>query len=405
MKLKRIIKLTALTLVMLIFVSLSTGCGYYMGTTVEGKNYGEGGLPENANQLCVAWEDKLSTIDDWGSEKAGVQGMWSTSVPITNDYGLRASEQIGGVFRKIAVLMYESVLGAEHGTDDFCGEKWQKFSLDPGDLIKKTTDITAEQISSSGGALGSLFTAIKGMAAAILIAIWAMGFISQVVNEKFSMETLLKTLMQLMCGILLITNATVIVEAFAEAGTALVDALDPGSAGDHFSGFQTELSNLLTANITVNSMGFHFGFVKFALGSLWFDFNPILVILLLVIPLVAQLMCAYKIVSIMIMRMLELTARITFAPIPIAFSAQNGFSQEAIMYFRKILACAMQPVFMLVGAACIDTIASAVMAIFGGGTASTLTGIVASFALALSYMVLSAYFGETKRLAQDIIAR
>ena len=102
----------------------------------------------------------------------------------------------------------------------------------------------------------------------------------------------------------------------------------------------------------------------------------------------------------MIMRMLELYVRITFAPIPLAFGAQQGFTQDSIRYFRGVFACAAQPALMLAGVAAMPAIESALTSVFTGAT-----GIMGSIACGLSYFVLSAYFGETKRLAQEIIAR
>jgi hypothetical protein len=185
-----------------------------------------------------------------------------------------------------------------------------------------------------------------------------------------------------------------------------MDSFSASPTGAKYGAFQTEMGNLLAENINSTNIGISIaGFISFGLGTVWFDTNPLLVILLLAFPLFGQINCAYKIVSTMIMRMLELMARITFAPIPIAFSAQQGFSQDAIRYFRGIMACALQPVLMMVGAASIDTITTAVLKIFGFAGSGAATGIPAAIAIGLSYFVLSAYFNETKRLAHEIIAR
>ena len=127
-------------------------------------------------------------------------------------------------------------------------------------------------------------------------------------------------------------------------------------------------------------------------------------ILLLIFPFIMQLICAYKIVSMMIMRTFEIMIRTTFAPIPLAFSAQNGFSEGAIRHFRGILACAMQPVLMIVGACCLESIATIVMQIFGGGDAGSITGFTASIAMGISYFILSTFFGQIKQLSNEVIA-
>ena len=103
--------------------------------------------------------------------------------------------------------------------------------------------------------------------------------------------------------------------------------------------------------------------------------------------------------------MLELVVRVVVSPIPLAFSAHNGFSQESMRYFRGVMACAAQPMLMMMGVAMTGTIANTVMAILGGGDASTLTGLGGIVGMTLTYFVLSAYLGQTSQLAKEITAR
>ena len=220
------------------------------------------------------------------------------------------------------------------------------------------------------------------------------------------MDTLLKTFMQLMCGILIVQNAAPMAMAFFNTSNAIVQSLGASNSfSEVFSGFQSEIESELST-IHIWSLGLALGdILATGLGSLYIDVPALMVIMYLFLPFIAQLICAYKIVSMMIMRMLELIVRVTFAAIPIAFSAQHGFGPESIRYFRGVMACALQPVLMMIGVLLIESVANATMSIAGGNNAGTATGIVATMVMTLSYFVLSAYLGETKQLSQEIIAR
>jgi hypothetical protein len=406
---RKALKFILLILLICLTTSMFTGCGFVGADTTNHDNdikYGEGG-GGSTNNLCTVWKDQITTADTNGASGIKANGLWGVPLKATTNYGSAVNGDGGlTLLRDFAVTMYESLFDQTYtytGSDNFTGSnEFGKFNLQPGDLIVKVNSITSSAISANG-ALGGVTSAVKGMAAAILIAVWAMGFISQIVNEKFTIEILLKTLMQLMCGIVLITNSTVIVEAFAQAGNELVGSMTANASSSLFDGFKSALDFILVNGIFSISIGLSIGTIlQFGLGTIWLDYGSIVVLIFMIIPFIGQVICAYKIVSAMIMRMLELTVRITFAPIPIAFSAQQGFSQEAIRYFRGILACAMQPVLMLVGVACFETIASAIMEIFGGTATSVLSGAIA---MTLAYLVLAAYLGQTKQMSQEIIAR
>lgn len=308
----------------------------------------------------------------------------------------------GSTMRDVARLMLNSTFGEELITySDFNKNKWDHFTTEPVDLIKKVnTSITTELKDNT--ALDQVSKVIQSAAAAILITVWAMGFISQIVNEKFTMETLLKTLMQLMCGILIILNAKIFTEAFAGTGNLIVDKLSSvGDAPAQFGAFKQELSDMLS-NIDFSIV--YGDLALFKITSMSWSDQSTNAVLLLLFPFIMQVVCAYKIVSMLIMRTFELMIRTTFAPIPLAFSAQNGFSEGAIRYFRGIFACALQPALMIVGACCLESIATIALNIFGGGNANQVTGFTASMAMGASYFILSTFLGQVKQLANEVIA-
>jgi hypothetical protein len=279
------------------------------------------------------------------------------------------------------------------------------------DYQEGTFEVTNDEaVEGEGGAVDfeSILSVIKTTACAILLAVWSMGFITQIVQERFTMDTMLKTLMQLLMGIVLVLNGDKLVVAFAEIGTDLAKNIDPQmNLKAQFKAFADEIENCLKPIMGV-CIGFDLLGLDVVVGTLFVDIggNQIWALILMILPFLGQLLCAYKILSIMIMRMLELIVRITFAPIPIAFGAQSGFSQDAIRYFRGILACAAQPALIIVAAACVGPVITVVcQALDSSSSSTTVTGLVASIAIFLAYMCLNAFIAETKRLAQEIIGR
>lgn len=413
-KRRRMAQFLLVLLMTSLIVSLLTGCGGFVKASKVDRDTIGGGIPrENGNQLCVEANKEIGGYVFPGGWQKQTSMFWVTDVPISDNSGLMkngatSNEGVSAIPRNVAILMYRSIFNTEYTTgDQFKGgdAHLKQITLEPLALTKKVNEITVDAIQNNSD-VRVLDDALKAMAAAILITVWSMGFISQIVNEKFTMETALKTLMQLLCGVFVITNATTLVVAFVSAGSDLVSKFSEADLTTQFAPFQADiLDNALKRPIIGASLGIHLigGLINVGIGTIWLDLGPLIAILLMALPFFAQLMCAYKIISIMVMRMLELIVRITLAPIPLAFAAQNGFSQEVIRYLRAVLAAAVHPVLIMLGALSVGTIAEVIVAIFGGNEAN-LTGIIGSIAMALSYFILSAYIGETKQLAKEIIA-
>ena len=404
---KRMTKFFAIVLVLITMISALSGCAHIpCGSSASGNAlwwktsdgfYTKlGGTSKKMEDsfIMFRYEDVKSTDPVWSS--------------ISQD------KSNTGFLREIAIMMHNSIFvdGLEYdaAADPFAdASNITTLALEPSQLIVSVSNITADHIDPASGSnqtLADILDVMKGFAAAILISMWAMGFISQIVNEKFTMETLLKTLMQLLCGILVITNATVLVTAFIDMGIALVDQV----GNIEYTAFKTLSDDIKTAlsEVQIMDVGFSFLGARSALfGTYIIDiFGPAYAILLMVLPFIAELLCAYKICSIMIMRMLELVIRITFAPIPLAFSAQSGFSQEATRYLRSTLACAVQPALMLVGCTFVGVIAEVVLEIFSVNAGPDGPGgLLGSLAMCLAYFILSAFIGESKHLSQEVIAR
>lgn len=418
MKRKRWIKFSILALILIMTISL-TGCGFSTGMIKEKSQDGKL-VTSNGNKFNGLLIEGDATITALGN-----------------------SAQYDNFLRDFAVLMYEAVFEDDykhedhstcsHGNGacdypiDYIAKEADRFAIAPKSITTNITSLTASAFTRTNDTitkigsldLSNILNVVKTAANAILIAVWAMGFINQIVNEKFTMETLLKTLMQLLLGVVLVNNSEKLVVAFMDIGTDLTSNISAqgASVADSFTTYKKEVLNQLDSILAIH-IGFCVVGIELPIGSLIIDvFGPTTAIINMILPFIGQLLCAYKILSAMIMRMLELVIRISFAPIPLAFSAQNGFSQEAIRYFRGIMACAMQPALIIVGASCVDTIVNLIAGALSNmsslvdqagnaiSPAATLSGLWASLSLFIAYMVLSGFIGETKRMSQEIIAR
>ena len=306
------------------------------------------------------------------------------------------------MFRDLAVILYKSLFPNQWEATDF-ESSWVKnvdgVNLDPAHVAKETMDKTGDFLSDD---LNTLTTAIKSAAITILIAVWLIGFLQQMINEKWSPETLLKTLMQLICGLIFIQNIDLVINAFVQLGEGFMDAitLEQSEAATQYQDFNQYLLSLMTS-IAAIPMGISIFAIQIPIGAIYVDLMVIWALILMILPAFFQLQCVYKIISAIIMRTIELHVRMSFAPLPIAFGLQQGFSQESISYIRKTLSCAMQPVLILLGCALAGGIANIVSQVLNLNQASPFGAIV----MCITSLCLSAYLGETKQLAQDIIAR
>lgn len=397
-----------LLIILTSFILMMAGCGF--APTGDGTT---------GNKIFIKNDDEFKYLVSSGPDGdvyANFGFLGTTTLSPYKDYGINSASS-GTILRDIALFCMNAVFGAgtsgEKGTDYFTNAgAFGTVTADPITILNRMNEATSGWLTGSGdsgGTIGSvassLGTIVRSMAISILIAVWAMNFINLVVQERFTMEALLKGFMQLMMGIIVVMNADVLVNAFAKAGMELMEAVPQEGYSIGFSNFKEELFGQLS-KISAVSIGMNILVVKEGFGTIWFDITgPVIVTAMLLFPLIQVLMLAYKIISIMIMRLLELYLRITLAPIPLAFAANNGFSHETIRYFRGVLACAAQPLLVVLAVLMLPSIGDVVVAAFGGQGSGTITGIPAVLALGISYLVANAFIGETKGLAQEIIAR
>jgi hypothetical protein len=400
----KIKKMIVLILLVIVVTSIFTGCGIAAAEVDMDTEAANGTATKN--KILAIWEDKCTSMGNDVGEGFATTSVNMTSTAARGYYGTAIKPNFTFFIRDIAKVMYGSIFGTNYPyTDSFAFQpQLLNLSLYPPKLIKEVTEATTQSFATGKSAAKSALDGLRAVAAGVLISVWFMGFISQIVNEKFTMETLLKTLMQLMCGVVLILKGELLAEAFMKIAEEMMSTSASPTTG--FNSFQAEIgkylsgNNILAAGLGIKFLDlFGFGFVFFL------DHGSLFAIALMIAPLWGQLQCAIKIVSMLIMRWLELVVRVTLAPVVFAFGAQTGFSQDAIRYIRGTFACALQPVFMMIGAAMFSEIGNVAARLFGKTSVSGLTGIMASVAMCAVYIIFNTYIGETKRLAQEIVAR
>lgn len=298
--------------------------------------------------------------------------------------------------RQIPLFLFHSVLGGENS--DKLATAPANATLDPATVLESTVSAFDDLINAGA----DLADGLQDLALIILLGMWAINFVGIVVNEKFTMEALLKGFMQFICGALLVENSASIVSIFGAVGTECMDIL--GGEGIELAEQFSELEDWIFESFLEKTLVLSAGidlkiFDPFVFGALIFDIAPIMVVLLLAVPFYLQIKLAFKIVSVVLTRSLELYVRIALAPIPIAFASSNGFGPETVRYFRSTMACALQPALMMAGCVAIEPLVEALTGVFGMAA----TGVPGVLALCASYIVISTYFGETKQLAHSVI--
>ena len=301
-----------------------------------------------------------------------------------------------GFVRQLPLFLFHSVLNGYN--KDNLAEAPANATLEPSTVLTQTVQSFDTLVETGAG----LAEGLETFALVILLGMWAINFIGVVVNEKFTMEALLKGFMQFICGALLVDNAATIVSAFGALGTECINIL--GGEGEliaaNFSGLHDWIRDTFLLKVWVLSAAFDIKLIDpFVLGAIILDVDSLMVVLLLAVPFYLQIKLAFKIVSVVLSRSLELYVRIALAPIPIAFAASNGFGPETIRYFRSTMACALQPALMMAGCIAIAPIVDALTSVFG----TTSSGVPGVLALCAAYIVISTYFGETKQLAHSVI--
>lgn len=362
-------------------------------------------------------DDSMEKEEYKGGDGPGFMSVYKDEIIINGEVGatqwgtVDASTSIDGVNvgqnipRQVAKMMARTVLGSAPANDDFDGEgadAWGNFSFSPGTILSTTNTETMAALSGNG-AMNAVYNALKKVAMGVLFVVWFMGFVSSAASEQISTETALKSLLQLVCGMLIVLNADIFAKAFAQLGNIAIGDPSIGALGASYGKLTSQVTKLMKS-INYLGIGVNIGVITKGFLCLWWDSGSLFVIALLAYPFYQALRAAYKIVSIMISRYFELIFGVAVAPIALALSSQRGFDHGVIMYLRKIAAAALQPFLIVVAVMSFDSLTTMVLAIFGGGNPGGFGVIPAVVAISASYMVFSAFVGETKHIAKEFIA-
>ena len=376
-------KIICLILVMVVLTTTLTGC---LSLAI-----GDAGVG-----LKVDSNDNLVDAST-GVEVGGFGIVLHASNQVVED--ITHPEKIYGlisVTRQLPLFLFQSVLSGD-GSDNLASAP-EGATLEPETVL--TSTVNAFDTLVNEGA--DIATTLQDFALCILLCMWAINFVGVVVNEKFTMEALLKGFMQFICGALLVENSGLIVSTIGGIGTEAMGLIEAegNTIATEFSDLHDWIFTTFLERTLVLAAAFDIKLIDpFILGAVILDVQSVMVVIFLAVPFYLQIKLAFKIVSVVLTRSLELYIRIAFAPVPIAFAASNGFGPETIRYFRSTMACALQPALMMAGCVAIEPLVASLTDVFNVSTG----GVGGVLALCASYIVISTYFGETKQLAHSII--
>lgn len=387
---------------MFTLITTMTGCGFVSpGNDEDGGSY----LVYKNKE-----ENKLyKTNESGGSASIPWDGPYSMYLKPSADYGFDPKDGGLTLFRDAASFMYRSVFSTNSGGlatypisgDQFKGDSdWGGVKLEAGAMTRSIT----KTLASNDDVMSSVFNICKTLAFVILTIMWACSYLSMVVNERFTPEAFIKGLLQFAIGSLVIQHSETLANAFLQMGNLIIERAT-GDGSFNFSTFATAVSTELNKGAFSLNLGMDI-VIPIAIGSFWVDISALLCIVFMLIPMVIQIITAYKIASIMLIRVIELKARLTFAPIPLAFSLHNGFNTEAIRFFRELMACVLQPALIMVGVSCLPQISAAVAKVFGVTGGGSVMGMASgAIIMSVSYLVFNAFLGQVKSIIMDIIVR
>lgn len=389
---KKTFKFMILILIVVFSTTIFTGCGFAFG--------------ENAGDLCKAdYENKTLTCA--GKDFNGL----TLKVVNPQDFGDISKDKMHGItfLRDGAINLYNSVFGSAVAwnvdNDPFSNLTSNTYvSMYPGDLATKALKLTADGLAGTES-LATMQTTLRSACSMLLFGLWLFSFLSTIINERFTFEGMLKSFCQLLCGFGLVYISGDLVNAFVDLGVAIGQEMGKIGGSVGFPKYAAHMKKNLES-VFIFSVGINFfnGLLIWPIGVIYIDLIP-LPMYVLCIPMLIIGFGAFKVMSAIIIRTLELAIRTTFAPIPLAFGAYNGFTPESLRFFRSLLACALQPGLIIVGCAALEAIAGVVCMCIGGKGPTEISDIGAYYAICITYIIFNSYVGETKHLAQDIIAR
>ena len=384
---KRITKKCLILFLTIILVFSFTGCG--VAGAGDKKNDGS-----DTNQLYQCDDENRVFCNSQGE-------TWDDSLKIikidpTVDPGPAIKEGNISLVRDTADMMAGALFGAGSTKTAFSGDTFGNLTLNPGEIANNLKDVNFNAESAFGG----IKALAQGVALTILITVWFINFMKLLVDDRATLEVFLKGFLQLLCGVAVVTNADIFIDSFYKLGLNFVNVTATGSSNVSRA-FLASIKEFMEKDIYGVNFGLNFAkIIMYALFTAWIDFYPFIAALIMAWPFMGAINLCIKIISTLVVNKFELFARLTFAPIPLAFSLDSGFSQNMIRYLRKIMATAAQPALIFIGLQCLEAIVNAISAAVRPGNNAVALAIVTGMA----FSILGTYITETKRIAQDVIA-
>lgn len=378
---RNIAKILLLLFAVSFFITTMSGCGVILpdagSSMIKKETHTKSGGGEGTH--CVIF----------GADHATTNARGKTEYPLfVVDSQQRTRAEISSQPKVIPLLFLHEIghyivaaLGGDV-TDDYTGCSVSgTANLGPAEALNTALTIGQGLGSTIGGAA-------SGVAMGVLVVIWCMNFITDIVNERFTMESLLKSCCKLIIGALVISYATPLVEAFMGLFSASTGS-NPGT------GFANSLGAAMSVPVSVFGGGVNLPVFEIGapLALVWIDLHPVIA-LIGIIPLIAQVKCAVNIFTAMIVTGVELSLRATLAPLILAMSAHTGWGPHVLQYLKQSMGCALQPA--LVGG--LITAAIGIPGTLG------LTGglLIEAIGLAVAYMIIGGLVTEVKSVANHI---
>lgn len=381
---KKITKIIVLLATVLMIFSL-TGCGFAFGKSGDILAMGEGAYDENKGKgTHVRVDETESPFQDDNAMMKRDVFVSQAQLKSNSIQALIAPENsIAIPITHSLVHVCAKLVGA---TDtcayaDKCVVQKLSLTLDPLSLIDKTIEITNELTIELG---------LEGIAIAVLVAIWSANFLTQVIQERFTMESLLKGLCQLIVGVLLIQNANLLFSELLKvnASTGLKLNFGNGAIADHNAWFSFGLG----LNIPIVQAGvplFYFFIDNIP--------NDILNAAACILVFTSSIQLVTQTCTAIIPLIIEAKIRLQAAPIMFALTPQTGWGHGTIAYIKACLGCACSiPIMILI----INEFPQAIVGFFSAGDSVFLSGL----AYMLAYKVLAGLVGQIPGIVKGVFS-
>lgn len=216
-----------------------------------------------------------------------------------------------------------------------------------------------------------------------------------VIREQFTMDALLKSLMQLIIGALLVSNAEFIAGKFLGMFSA-------GSPSGNTSNFgATALGKLVASKFVYVAVGFNVPIWQVGIPGAYLFIDDIGTALAIVVGsvmvLMAQIQCAIAVCSALIPAGIEIGLRLKLAPIVFAMSATTGWGEHTVTYLKSCIGCAITPAIIVA----IVGQAGAIEALVTGAVGSSLLG--QALGISIGYKIMSGFVGQARGLVTSAL--